>query len=250
MSDELTPERIELWRKSFAAGASDAELGAFVELVRQTGLSPEARQIYLRKQWDKKAGRDTFSPLTGIDGYRLVADRTGKYAGNDDPVFDDEKKPTKATVTVYKLVGGIRCPFTASARWDQYFPGDLQGFMWKKMPHLMLGKCAEALALRKAFPAELSGLYTESEMEQASATATEPQPNTTPPGTHQNVPEELYEGTQKQKDTLGKLCLAKGVSDDVRKRFGKEILGKPMAAAESVLNSIYEQWQASQEAPV
>ena len=72
-------------------------------------------------------------------------------------------------MTVYKIVGGQRCGFTATARWDQYFPGEKQGFMWKKMPHLMLGKCAEALAIRKAFPAELSGLYTQEEMQQASA---------------------------------------------------------------------------------
>jgi hypothetical protein len=103
----------------------------------------------------------------GIDGFRLVADRTGAYAGNDDPVYDDESKPQKATVAVYKIVGGMRCPFTATARWSQYYPGDKQGFMWNKMPHLMLGKCAEALALRKAFPAELSGLYTDDEMAQA-----------------------------------------------------------------------------------
>lgn len=181
--EEFSPERLKLWRTSFAEGASDAEFGTFVELVRQTGLSPEARQIYLRSQWDKKKNRTTFAPLTGIDGYRLVADRTGKYAGNDDPVFDNEKSPHpgKATVTVYKIVGGMRCPFTASARWDQYYPGDAQGFMWKKMPHLMLGKCAEALALRKAFPAELSGLYTDAEMEQAGAAAVEaPSPSPAP----------------------------------------------------------------------
>lgn len=167
--DEISKDRIELWRTSFGEGASDAEFGTFVELVRRTGLSPEARQIYLVKRWDKQERRYAYTPLTGIDGYRLVADRTSKYAGNDDPIFDDERQPFKATVTVFKLIGGIRCPFTASARWDQYYPGDAQGFMWRKMPHLMLGKCAEALALRKAFPAELSGLYTDSEMEQAQA---------------------------------------------------------------------------------
>lgn len=166
---EITEQRVALWRKSFAPDATDIEFQTFVEIVRRTGLSPEARQIYLTGRYDKKKNRNIYNVQTGIDGYRLVADRTGKYAGNDDPVYDDEGKPRKATVTVFKLIGGVRCPFTASARWDQYYPGDAQGFMWKKMPHLMLGKCAEALALRKAFPSELSGLYTNEEMEQASS---------------------------------------------------------------------------------
>lgn len=166
MSD-IDESRIALWRKNYAPDASDIEFHNFVEIIRRTGLSPEARQIYMTSRWDRKKEKNVYTILTGIDGYRLVADRTGKYAGNDDPVFDDERKPSKASVTVYKMVGNTRCPFTSSARWDQYYPGDAQGFMWKKMPHLMLGKCAEALALRKAFPAELSGLYTNEEMEQS-----------------------------------------------------------------------------------
>ena len=111
----------------------------------------------------------------GIDGYRSIADRTGLYAGSDDYVFDYinqdgsiSKEPVKATATVYKLVGGIRCPFVASARMSEYKPKDVNmQFMWNKMPNLMLGKCSESLALRKAFPNELSGTYTDEEMQQA-----------------------------------------------------------------------------------
>lgn len=153
--------KVDLIKRTIAVGASQDELEIFFHQCRKTGLDPLAKQIYFQK----RGGKMTI--ITGIDGYRLVADRTGQYAGNDDPVFDDDLKPTKATVTVYKIVGGARCGFTASARWSQYFPGDTLGFMWKKMPHLMLGKCAEALALRKAFPAELSGVYTAEEMHQA-----------------------------------------------------------------------------------
>jgi phage recombination protein Bet len=142
---------------------TDDQLEVFLCASKRYGLNPIANQIYPQLRGNN------MTITTGIDGYRLIADRTGKYAGNDDPVFDDEAQPRKATVTVYKIVGGQRCGFTATARWDQYFPGEKQGFMWKKMPHLMLGKCAEALAIRKAFPAELSGLYTQEEMQQASA---------------------------------------------------------------------------------
>lgn len=158
---DFTEEQVGLIKRTIAIGSTDDELTLFLRQCRRTGLDPFARQIYFMKRSGK------LSIETAIDGYRLIADRSGAYAGNDDPVFDNENAPTKATVTVYKLVNGVRCPFTATARWSQYFPGDKQGFMWKKMPHLMLGKCAEALALRKAFPAELSGLYISEEMQQA-----------------------------------------------------------------------------------
>jgi phage recombination protein Bet len=162
--------KLDLIKRNIAKGATQDEFDIFIHQCRKTGLDPLAKQIYFQRRKNKD-GSFTMTIITGIDGYRLIADRTGKYAGNDDPIFDDEENPTKATVTVYKMVDGQKCPFTASARWSQYFPGEYLGFMWKKMPHLMLGKCAEALALRKAFPAELSGVYTEEEMHQAGRPA-------------------------------------------------------------------------------
>lgn len=163
ISAEFDQEKVDLIKRTVAAGASNDELALFLHQCRKTGLDPLARQIY----FVKRQGKGTIQ--TGIDGYRLVADRTGAYAGNDDPEFDDaEGLPKWARVTVWKMVVGQRCPFTATARWTQYYPGDQQGWAWKKMPHLMLGKCAEALALRKAFPAELSGVYTTEEMAQAN----------------------------------------------------------------------------------
>jgi hypothetical protein len=89
--------------------------------------------------------------------------------------------PTTATATVYKSVDGMRTAFTATAAWNEYFPGEAQGFMWKKMPYLMIGKCAEALALRKAFPAELSGVYTNEEMMQADSEPRQSAPRQAPP---------------------------------------------------------------------
>jgi len=171
-------EQINLIKDTVAKGATDMELKLFLHQCKKTGLDPLAHQIYLVKRWNNKLKKNDMTIQTGIDGYRVVADRTGKYAGSDDYKFDEglteykmlqEKKtqPTTATVSVYKMVNNVRCSFTATARWDEYYPGDKQGFMWKKMPFLMLGKCAEALALRKAFPQELSGVYVKEEMEQA-----------------------------------------------------------------------------------
>lgn len=160
--------KTELIKRTVAKDATNDELEIFLHQCRKTGLDPLAKQIYFQKRKNWKTGEEKMTIITGIDGYRLVADRTGKYAGNDDPEFDDsEGQPKWAKVTVWKIVAGVRCPFTATARWEQYFPGEKGGHMWLKMKHLMLGKCAEALALRKAFPAELSGVYTADEMDQA-----------------------------------------------------------------------------------
>jgi phage recombination protein Bet len=162
--------KVDLIKRTVAVGATDDELALFLHQAKKTGLDPLAKQIYFIKRKNWKTGEDKGTIQTGIDGYRLVAERTGHYAGNDDPIFEmaeGAKNPQKATVTVWKLLSGVRCPFTASARWSEYFPGEKLGFMWLSKPHIMLGKCAEALALRKAFPAELSGVYTFDEMDQA-----------------------------------------------------------------------------------
>ncbi len=156
---DFTAEQLTLIQKMYEIQGPDLEL--FLYTCKRTGLDPLARQIYALP----RAGKMTIQ--TGIDGYRVIADRTGKLAGISDYLFDSEDKPfpAKATVTVRKLMdGGILGDFTATARWGEYQAG---GPMWKKMPYLMLGKCAEALALRKAFPADLSGVYTTEEMAQA-----------------------------------------------------------------------------------
>lgn len=194
-----TPAQIELLKNTVCKNASDDEFKIFCYAVQRTGLDPFMKQIHMVKRWNKKENRFDMSIQVGIDGYRLIADRTGLYAGNDEPHFDNEKAPRKATVTVFKIVAGQRCPFRASARWDEYFPGDTQGFMWRKMPCVMLGKVAEALALRKAFPAELSGLYTEDEMAQANTQIVEVQSEVSTPlptsnksnSGHPNVPGEV-----------------------------------------------------------
>lgn len=187
---EYTTAQRDLIKRTVAAGTSEEEFELFVEVCRMTGLNPFAKQIYAIM---RNAGKDEhghwvkrMTIQTGIDGYRLLAARTGALAGIDDAEYDSEdtKHPAWARVTVWRLVQGQRMPFTAKARWSEYAATDkdekLTG-QWGKMPYLMLGKCAEALALRKAFPAELSGVYTAEEMEQADNPPTpyvEPAPST------------------------------------------------------------------------
>lgn len=154
---------------------SDEDLMLFLYTCKRTGLDPLAKQIYAIYRWDSRLGKEKMTIQAGIDGFRLIAQRNGDYAGQDEAIFTPEDEssqyPVKAIVTIYKMVKGERVPFTATARWAEYVNFDKNGepeFMWKKMPYLMLAKCAESLALRKAFPNELSGIYTDSEMQQSA----------------------------------------------------------------------------------
>lgn len=175
--------------------APDGDIAVFLHVCRRSGLDPLTNQIHLVVRRSNRGARGTVQ--TGIDGYRLIADRTGRYAGSSDPVFNDtmtqyefkksgDKYPTTATVVVKKITGDLSNPiiaeYPATAEWEAYYPGSSQGYMWDKMPLLMLGKVAEALALRKAFPGELSGIYTNEEMDQAnSATDGKPVRSTSKP---------------------------------------------------------------------
>ena len=142
----------------------------FMHVSKKTGLDPVAKQIYAVYRWDSRIGAEKMGIQTSIDGFRLVAQRTGVYAGVDDIAYDSENEettPKKATATVYKIVDGQRVSFSATARWSEFVQlgkDNKPMGLWAKMPYHMLGKCAEALALRKAFPQELSGLYTEDEI--------------------------------------------------------------------------------------
>lgn len=167
-----TEAQVKLITATVAKGATPDELKLFLYTAHKTGLDPLTRQIHFVKRSAKQKDgsyRDQMTIQTGIDGYRAIAERTGTLAGIEDAVYDqeDQEHPNKATVTVWRIVGGQRVSFAASARWKEYAPQGGQAFMWQKMPYLMLGKCAESLALRKAFPNDLSGVYTNEEMQQA-----------------------------------------------------------------------------------
>lgn len=143
------------------------DLFYFLQVAKRAKLDPTLRQIYAVYRWDKRQQKEVMSIQTGIDGLRSTAESTGFYGGSDDAIYEyKDDVLVKATITVYKLNPHTfeRMPVTASARFDEYKPSE--DFMWGKMPHVMLSKVAEALALRKAFPI-LSGIYTDDEMKQA-----------------------------------------------------------------------------------
>ena len=169
----FTNEQVELLKRTVAKGASDDELRLFAMICRRTGLDPFARQIHAIKRWNSETQREDMVIQTGIDGLRLIAERTGRYAPGDAPTYQyaDDNSLLAATAYVKKqTLDGTWHVVAATARYDEYVQkrrgGDVTIF-WKRMPHGQLAKCAEALALRRAFPQETSGLYTHDEMQQA-----------------------------------------------------------------------------------
>jgi len=163
---QWTPEQLDVIRKQIAPNCPDEDLKFFAMVCVNHKLDPFIGQIH----YVPRGGKWTVQ--ISVDGFRSIAARTGEYAGSDDPVFDNDSNPKKATVTVYRMIGGMRCPFTSTARWNEFFPGEKIGFMWKSKPCVMLGKCAEAQALRKGFPEEMSGIYVEEEMQKDDAKVT------------------------------------------------------------------------------
>lgn len=190
--------------------ASQADLALFFHVCRKTGLDPFARQIYMIERWTKDGVKQTIQ--TGIDGLRLVAQRTcaanaeslsyedTQWCGSDGvwrDVWLSSEPPSAARVAV--LRNGHRFPAVALMReYAQMTKAGTPTQMWATKGALMIAKCAEALALRKAFPMDLAGLYIDDEMHAASNAGREPRATapqvslatlTQPAGPPQEAPE-------------------------------------------------------------
>lgn len=184
MKIDFTQDQINLIKSQIAPKATDDELKLFIYQAKRTGLDPMARQIYAIHRKAKDGNGNWIEKMTiqtSIDGFRVIAERSGDYAGQDEPVFTDvlgedgKVKDKSCKITVYRFRGDVRYPAAVGvAFWSEYVQTDREGKasgLWAKMPRTMLAKVAEALALRKSYPQDLSGLYTGDEMEQSGNVA-------------------------------------------------------------------------------
>jgi phage recombination protein Bet len=212
--------QLDLIRRTVAADCNQSEFDLFVTVARRTGLDPFRKQIYAVVYGKDDAAKRKMTLITGIDGMRAIAARSGRYRPDEDEpeyTYDEGLKGpenplglVKARVKIWiadaMRQGGWK-PVTGLAHWDEFAPikeessegyrwvdtgevwpdsgkpkkrkvanegGEIVRMVdpktqWPKMPRIMLAKCAEAQALRKAFPEDLSGLYEHAEMDQAAA---------------------------------------------------------------------------------
>ncbi len=191
--DLVTAEQADAIRTalktSLYPGATDDSVDMVLAYCRAGGLDPMTKPVHIVPMWvpEKKQGTRVISPagmrdviMPGIELYRTKAHRTGEYAGQDEATFGptieenlgglNVRYPEWCSVAVYRLVNGNPVRYSAKAYWLESYAtqkrdSDAPNAMWKKRPFGQLEKCAEALALRKAFPEAVGAQPTAEEME-------------------------------------------------------------------------------------
>lgn len=234
---------------------TNAELAGFLHLCQRRDLDPFLKQVYLIGRNDKRVGRKVFTPQTGIDGFRVIARRAADKSGIDyeyeDTVWFDQdgrqhevwltnEPPVAARVVVIR--NGKR--FSGVARYAAYVDRDRDGNpknQWKSSPDGQIEKCAEAKALRRAFPEDLGGMYSDVEMEHLD----DEQPREVIPGetirdtvaangTGEDTPAEGM-ASKKQRNQIVQLLSAKGITDPVRAlAYMSQIIDRDISKSEEL----------------
>ena len=194
--------QLALIKRTVAADTNAAEFDLFAEVARRTGLDPIRKQISALVFNKGNPEKRRMAIVTTIDGLRAIAARSRRYRPDEDEPaleYDQALKGdtnplglVKATVRIWiadvMRDGGWK-PVTGVAYWEEFAPLKEEwaenertgrrektgkqtldtGGNWGRMGRLMLAKCAEAQALRKAFPEDTSGLYETAEFDRAAA---------------------------------------------------------------------------------
>lgn len=195
----LSQDQLTVLTDQICPKASPVELELFLTVCQRTGLDPFSRQIYglRRRQKDGDQWVEKMTIQISVDGYRTIAERSGKYEGQTMPQFCgpdgrwretwfEQSPPAAARVGVYKK--GHREPTWGVAYWTEYVQTTRDGSltsMWARMPTTMLSKCAEVQALRKAFPHETQMVGADRE---ADLVVAGPAPLALEDGTYQGTP--------------------------------------------------------------
>ncbi len=188
MANEITKAPVtdealtKVLQTSLYPGAEPASIGMVLAYCHAAGLDPMQKPVHIVPMWDSKEGRMRDVVMPGIGLYRIQASRTGEFAGVSEPEFGPDETaaiggqqitfPAWCRVTVRRLLAsGHIAEFTAVERWRENYAvkggkekSVAPNAMWSKRPYGQLAKCAEAQALRKAFP-ELGSEPTADEME-------------------------------------------------------------------------------------
>lgn len=170
-------------KSSLYPGASDASVDLVLSYCRAAGLDPMQKPVHIVPMWDSKAREMRDVVMPGIGLYRTNAARTGEFAGMSEPEFGpmvterlgnrDVTFPEWCRVTVSRrLPSGHLAQFTAVEYWIENYAikggkdqDQSPNAMWTKRPRGQLAKCAQAQALRMAFPEATGSMPTAEEME-------------------------------------------------------------------------------------
>lgn len=230
---KFTPDQIGLIQRTMMPGASKDDVQLFVATCERTGLDPFARQIMASSRNTKRGDVyvTVWNYLVTIDGLRKIAVDSGDYEGQEGPFWcgkDGEWKEVwtesgpcfAAKVTVHRK--GFRTGLSGIAKYDSYVQKTRDGKpnqVWSTLGDHMTAKCAEALALRRAYPNEMAGLYITDEMAQASNEPTTPtttrEPKTTAPPTEYDWTEEDIEASKMAIMDFCEGLAEKGISHEV-----------------------------------
>lgn len=209
----LSQDQLELIKRTVAKGATNDELALFLNQAHRLQLDPLSRQIHFIKRWDSSQQQQVGAVQTGIDGFRLIAARTGRYRPDELPprfTYDEAGRLLSAKTCVYLFHPETTTWYRveAEAFFDEYAQKTREGKLfpnWERMPRVMLSKVAEALALRKAFPAELSGVYAHEEMPEMPLEPAAPPAS----GPQSEVPAPVASANPQQGEAIHRLWHAK-----------------------------------------